>query len=176
MQRAGSANFISRAALYLVLASSFYVAGPLHLRFRRRLDRQHREHPMVGTITPIYCCEESLLIRGLCITYRACPQGARSRQNDNGVARPAGYPPGGARVIGTSPAGHWTVCCCATVRRLPCSDFSLDRRGAGHGSGFFINTPPPPPPSIPFSGRLFTTHYFTSPSLFLDITDLVSFI
>ena len=88
MQRAGSANFISRAALYLVLASSFYVAGPLHLRVRRRLDRQHREHPMVGTITPIYCCEESLLIRGLCITYRACPQRARSRQNDSGVACP----------------------------------------------------------------------------------------
>ena len=108
MQRVGLASFVSGAGLYLVLASPFHVGGPLHLRgfiFGTRLARQHREHTMAGTIAPIYHCEESLPIREICATYRACPARARWGQNDGSVAHPAEYFLGGAPAIGTCPEG-----------------------------------------------------------------------
>ena len=75
---------------------------------RPTLARQHREHAMAGTITPIYRCEESLPIRGICATYRACPARARWGQNDRSVAHPAEYFLGGAPAIGTCPGRHWS--------------------------------------------------------------------
>jgi hypothetical protein len=73
-----------------VLAFPFRVGGPLHLRVLKvatRLARQHREYPMAGTIAPIFGCEESLPIREICATYRACPGRARWEQNDGSFAR-----------------------------------------------------------------------------------------
>ena len=129
MQRAGLASFVSGAGLYIVFAFPFYVRGPLHLRvsiFAPRLARQHREHIMAGTIAPISFCEESLLIRRICATYRACPARARWRKIDGSVAHPAEYFLGGGPVIGTYPGGHRAVRRHSAGHQPPYSSFPLE--------------------------------------------------
>jgi hypothetical protein len=62
------------------LPSFFHPGGPLHLRVRilaNRSARHRREQPMARTVASIYRCEESLFIRGSCVTHCACPERAR---------------------------------------------------------------------------------------------------
>jgi hypothetical protein len=116
MQRVGLASFGTGVGLYLVLAS-FRVGRPIHLRERilaARPARQYRDHAMAGTITPVYRCQESLPIRGTCVTHRACPARARWGKNDRSVTRPAESLLGRAPAIGTCPGRHSAVCCRAT--------------------------------------------------------------
>ena len=106
MQRLGLASFIIGAGLYLVLASPFRAGRSLYLRERKvatRMAGQHRELPMVGTIIPIFGCEESLPIRGIWATYRACPSRG---WNDRSFANLAEYFLGGPSVIGTCLGRH----------------------------------------------------------------------
>ena len=83
------------------MLTTFYVGGPLHLRvpiFALESARQHREHGMAGTITPICLCDEPLLIRASCATYRAYLARVGWGQNGGGVAHSAfleGFPPQG---------------------------------------------------------------------------------
>ena len=55
--RVGLASFVSRAALCPALSSLFHLGGPVHLRApvwgATRLARQHREHAVARSITPI---------------------------------------------------------------------------------------------------------------------------
>ena len=103
MQRYRLAIFFSGADLCLML-TSFYVGGPLHLRvpiFVLTSARQHREHGMAGTITPICLCDEPLLIRASYATYRAYLARAGWGQNGGGVAHSAEYILGGVPTTGT---------------------------------------------------------------------------
>ena len=69
--------------------------------------------PVTGTFTPIYRREESLLIREICATNRACPGRAcqgKARKGSGGVTRSATYFLERVPAIGTSPPGHQTIC------------------------------------------------------------------
>ena len=77
-----------------MLASPFHVGEPLHLKgpiFATKLARQYREHTMVGTVTPIYYHKEPIPIRGIRVTYRACPARACWRKYGRSVAYSAEY-------------------------------------------------------------------------------------
>jgi hypothetical protein len=128
IQKVGSASFVSGATLYFVLASPFHLGGPLHLqepKFATTSARQHRERGMVGAFTPFYGREESLLMQGICATYRACPARARWGQNDRSVTHPTEYTLGGTPAIGTCPGRHSAARCHATGQQSPHSSFSL---------------------------------------------------
>ncbi|KAF8469873.1 hypothetical protein DFH94DRAFT_220515 [Russula ochroleuca] len=119
--KVGSASFVSGATLYFVLASPFHLGGPLHLqepKFATTSARQHRERGMVGAFTPFYGREESLLMQGICATYRACPARARWGQNDRSVTHPTEYTLGGTPAIGTCPGRHSAARCHATACRV----------------------------------------------------------
>ena len=138
MQKAQLASFVSGAGLHLVLASPFHFRGPLYRRaskFSARLARQHRGHGMAVTNTPIYRCQESVPIRKIWGTYRACPGKACWGQDNGSVSLPAEYFLGGARAIGTCPGlgSDWKVRCRAAGHRSPYSRYPLGKRGEGGG-------------------------------------------
>jgi hypothetical protein len=121
---------------------------------------------MTGTITPIYCCEESPPRCGICGTSRACPARTRWGQSDRSVAQPAEYILGGAPGIGTCPGGHSAVRFRATGNQSPCSRFYLGELGAGQDSRILTIISALCP--IVFC-HLLTIHYFPLHSLFLGI-------
>jgi hypothetical protein len=86
---------------------------------------------MVGTLTPIYRGEESLLIQGIRARYRGRPGRARWGENNRSVTQPAEYFRGGARAIGTFPGRHWAVCCRATALRSHYRHFCLGQSQHG---------------------------------------------
>src|SRR6267154_1379212 len=113
MQRVGLAAFLSGGGLFPTVPSLVHIETPLHLRastLTPRFARRFREHPMAGYFTSIYCCEESLRVRAICATYRACAAEARWGRNDRSVAQITEYFPGGAPAIRTCPRRHWRVC------------------------------------------------------------------
>jgi len=119
MQTVGLASFVSGAGVYLVLASSSHfgwslhrIESPVETRYGRL--GQHREHPIVGTITAVYCCEESPYIKGMCTTNRACLTRARWGKIDRSAAQPAEHFLGRTGDIGTCPGGHSAIRCHAT--------------------------------------------------------------
>jgi hypothetical protein len=122
MQRVGLAAFISGAGLYIVLPFHLHGGTPLHLRasiFAITMARRHREHAMAGNFPPIYRCEESLRIQGICTMYRPRPARARRGKSDRCVTRPGESFFGRAPAIGTCPGSHWAVRCCTTALRSP---------------------------------------------------------
>jgi hypothetical protein len=63
MGRVRLANFVIGAGLHLLLASPFQVGGSLHLRgdkIATKLEGQHREYAMAGTVVSIYHYQGSL--------------------------------------------------------------------------------------------------------------------
>src|SRR6266852_7612514 len=130
MRRVGSPTFVHRPGLYHVFASPSHGGEPptWTLRsppvFRRiRMERRHREQSMVGTSTSIYCCKESLYIRGVPAEYGVRPTRARWRQNDRRSTLPAEYFLG--KVRATFPGSHRAVRCRPTAFRSSYSRFAL---------------------------------------------------
>src|SRR5258708_2786260 len=80
---------------------------------------------MVGTVTPIYCSEESLPSRGIRTRYRGRPARARGEQNNRSLAQSAEYFCEEARASGAFLGKHWRVRCRATAFQSPCRHFCL---------------------------------------------------
>jgi len=95
---------------------------------------------MVGTVTPIYCGEESLPSRGIRARYRGRPARARGGQNNGNLAQPAEYFYAEARATGTVPGTHWAVCCCATAFRSPCRHSYLEQGRGGNRNAALCST------------------------------------
>src|SRR5216684_2490461 len=83
---------------------------------------------MAGNFTPIYRCEESLLIQGPCITSCAISSRPRRGTSDRIATCSSESFLGGTSPIRTCCRSYWEVCCCTTVRRSPHSHFSVEER------------------------------------------------
>ena len=89
---------------WIVIASPFHVGRPLHLRgsnIPTTLARRCRKYAMAGSFTFICCCEGSLLIRGICTSYCACPARNCRWKNDRSFAHSGKYLLGGVPAGGT---------------------------------------------------------------------------
>src|SRR6266849_10703638 len=106
MRRVRSPAFVHRADLYHGFASPSHRGEPPNRSLRRvsvsrlKVERRRREWSMVGTPTSIYCCEESLPIRGDPARYFVRPTRTRWRRNNRSPTLPAdiflaGFEPSG---------------------------------------------------------------------------------
>src|SRR6266849_1706380 len=129
MRRVRSPAFVHRADLYHGFASPSHRGEPPTRSLRRvsvsrlKVERRRREWSMVGTPTSIYCCEESLPIRGDPARYFVRPTRTRWRRNNRSPTLPAEYLLGRVRAIRTFSGSHWTVRCRQTAFRSSCSHF-----------------------------------------------------
>ena len=130
------AAFVSGATLYRVLVPISLGGTPLH-GISTVTWAKYREHPVVGTFTPIFRGEESLLIQEICAKNRACPARARrgkARKGNRSVTRSSAYFHGRAPAIGTGPSGHRTVCLCATAPTALRKSYTCFQMGHREGS------------------------------------------
>src|SRR6266566_389271 len=91
---------------------------------------------MAGCFTFMCCCEESLLIGGVCSPYFARPARTCWGKNDRSFARPKEHFLKRFSVGRTPPQGNKEVRCRTTARWSPCNSFLLGKaEGDGEGEG-----------------------------------------